>query len=59
MSDNMTAVFGFGAIFALALVMFARERRAVAKRKAARGGREVDLNSIFDPARETGQPTKD
>ena len=47
MSKEMMAVIGFGVICVLALVMFALERRGVAARKAARGGREVDLSSIF------------
>ena len=56
MSHEMMAVIGFGAIGALALLMLTLERRAVAKRKAARGGREVDLSNIFDPTRENGKP---
>lgn len=47
MSHEMMAVIGFGTLGALALVMLVLERRAVAARKAARGGREVDLSSIF------------
>ena len=58
MSKEMMAVIGFGVICALALVMLMMERRAVAKRKAARGGREVDLSNIFDPTRENGAPTE-
>lgn len=57
MGEQMGAVIVFGAIGVLALVMFALERRGVAKRKAARGGREVDLSSIFDPTRENGKPS--
>ena len=56
MSKEMMAFIGFGAICALALVMFLMERRAVAKRKAARGGREIDLSNVFDPTRENGKP---
>ncbi len=48
MSKEMMAVIGFGAIGLLALVMLIVERRGVAARKAARGGREVDLSGIFD-----------
>lgn len=55
MSKEMMAVIGFGAIGAVALIMLLLERRGVAKRKAARGGREVDLSSIFDPTRENGK----
>ena len=58
MSKEMMAVIGFGAICALALMMFALERRAVAKRKAERGGREVDLSNVFDPTRQNGKPAK-
>ena len=50
MSKEVMAVIGFGVIGALALVMFVLERRAVAARKAARGGREVDLSHIFSGA---------
>lgn len=59
MSDEMMAVIVFGAIGVGALVMFVLERRGVARRKAARGGREVDLSNIFDPTRENGKPTGD
>ena len=55
MSEEMMAVIGFGAIGAIAIVMLVRERRAVARRKAARGGREVDLSSIFADPPNTGQ----
>lgn len=48
MSDEMMAVIGFGAIGLLAITMFLIERRGVAARKAARGGRDVDLSGIFD-----------
>ncbi|MGC3936415.1 hypothetical protein ACOTTU_01270 [Roseobacter sp. EG26] len=47
MSDTMIAVLGFGAIGAVALVMLIRERRAMAARKAARGGREVDVSQLI------------
>ncbi len=48
MSHEMLAVIGFGTIGLIAIVMFVIERRGVAARKAARGGREVDLSGIFD-----------
>ncbi len=59
MSHEMTAILVFAGIGLLAIAMLFLERRAIAKRKAARGGREVDLSNIFDPMRENGTPTKD
>ena len=47
MSDTMLAIIGFGSLCGLALVMFVLERRAVAARKAARGGREVDISNLI------------
>lgn len=47
MDQTVGAVLVFGAIAVLALVMFALERRAAAKRKAARGGREVDVANLI------------
>ncbi|MEO0400962.1 MAG: hypothetical protein AAF214_01165 [Pseudomonadota bacterium] len=47
MSKEMGAVLVFGAIIVGALVMFALEQRAAAKRKAARGGREVDVSNLI------------
>lgn len=58
MSHEMTAVIVFGALCGLAVVMLVLERRGIAKRKAARGGREVDLSDVFDPTREYGKPTE-
>ena len=55
MSEEMMAVIGFGAIGAIAVVMLVRERLGVARRKAARGGREVDLSGIFADPPKTGQ----
>jgi len=55
----MTAVFGFGATFALAPAVFARKRRLAAERKAPRDRRKVDLDNIFDPSRKPVQPTND
>ena len=47
--NHVTGAFVvFGVLCAGALVMFVLERRAVAKRKEARGGREIDVaNLIF------------
>ncbi len=47
MSKEMTAVLVFGAIIVVALVMLVLERRGVAARKAARGGREVDVSDLI------------
>lgn len=47
MSKEMTAVLVFGAIIVLALVMLVLERRGIAARKAARGGREVDVSDLI------------
>jgi hypothetical protein len=52
MSKEMMGVIGFGVIGLVALVMLVLERRGVAARKAARGGREVDLSVIFDDKRD-------
>lgn len=60
MSKEMGAVLVFGTIMAIALVMFAMERRGVAKRKEARGGREVDVSNLiaFGSAAGEGEKTK-
>ncbi|MEL6450833.1 MAG: hypothetical protein AAFQ19_06200 [Pseudomonadota bacterium] len=47
MSKEMGAVLVFGAIIVVALVMFVLEQRAAAKRKAARGGREIDVSNLI------------
>lgn len=47
MSKEMMGVIGFGIIGLIAVVMLLIERRGIAARRAARGGREVDLSSIF------------
>ncbi|MEL6807505.1 MAG: hypothetical protein AAFO97_06970 [Pseudomonadota bacterium] len=47
MSKEMGAVLVFGAIIVGAIVMFVLEQRGVAKRKAARGGREVDVSNLI------------
>lgn len=59
MSHETMAVVVFAAIGCLAVAMLLLERRGIAKRKAARGGREVDLSDVFDPMRENGAPTED
>ncbi|MEO9574211.1 MAG: hypothetical protein ABJ263_18415 [Tateyamaria sp.] len=47
MSKEMGAVLVFGAIIVGAIVMFVLEQRAAAKRKAARGGREIDVSNLI------------
>ena len=47
MSSATAAVLVFGGLAAFALIMFILERRAVARRKAARGGREIDVASLI------------
>ncbi|WP_299782517.1 hypothetical protein [uncultured Roseobacter sp.] len=59
MSHEMTAVLVFGVIGVLALVMLVRERRGIAARKAARGGREVNVSNLiaFGSAAGEGEKT--
>lgn len=47
MGNTSLAVIGFGSLCLVAIVMFVLERRAVAARKAARGGREVDVSDLI------------
>lgn len=60
MSKEMGAVLVFGGIIVIALVMFALEQRAAAKRKAARGGREIDVSNLiaFGSAAGEGKKTE-
>ncbi|MBT6191124.1 MAG: hypothetical protein HOI22_12795 [Tateyamaria sp.] len=60
MSREMGAIVVFGAIIVGALIMFALEQRAAAKRKAARGGREIDVSDLiaFGSAAGAGKKTK-
>lgn len=58
MSHESTAILVFAGIGLLAIVMLLLERRGIAKRRAARGGRDVDLSDVFDPMRENGKPTR-
>lgn len=60
MSKEMGAIMVFGAIIVGALIMFALEQRAAAKRKAARGGREIDVSDLiaFGSAAGAGKKTK-
>lgn len=60
MSKEMMAVIGFGVIGAIAIVMLVIERRGIAARKAARGGREVDISNLiaFGSAAGEGKKTQ-
>ncbi|MFK7881338.1 hypothetical protein [Roseobacter sp.] len=60
MSKEMMAVLVFGLIAVAALVMLVVERRGIAARKAARGGREVDVSNLiaFGSAAGEGNKTK-
>ncbi|MBW4707722.1 hypothetical protein KX928_07975 [Roseobacter sp. YSTF-M11] len=58
MSKEMGAVLVFGAIAVIAIVMLVLERRAVAARKAARGGREVDVSSLIAFGSAAGEGSK-
>ncbi|NRB05517.1 MAG: hypothetical protein HRU30_19875 [Rhodobacteraceae bacterium] len=55
MSKEMAAVLVFGGIAVFSVIMFVLERRAVARRKAARGGREIDIASILAGTGDTAQ----
>ncbi|GFE52065.1 hypothetical protein So717_38180 [Roseobacter cerasinus] len=61
MSKEMMAVLVFGVIAGVAIIMLVRERRGIAERKAARGGREVDVSSLiaFGSAAGQGKKTHD
>jgi hypothetical protein len=47
MSKEMMAVIVFGAMALGALALLVMERRAIAARKRARGGREVDVSNLI------------
>ena len=53
MSHITGAIIVFGLMALGALILFVLERRGVARRKAARGGREVDVWSLVTDRRET------
>ena len=61
MSHVTAAILVFGVLCVGAIVMFVLERRAVARRKAARGGREVDVSDLimFGSAAGDGNKTQD
>lgn len=58
MSEEMMAVLGFGTIGAIAVVLLILERRGIAKRKAARGGREVDVSNLIAFGSAAGEGNK-
>jgi hypothetical protein len=60
MDSTTGAIIIFGAIILIAIVMFVLEQRGVARRKAARGGREIDVSDLiaFGSAAGEGQKTK-
>ena len=58
MSKEMGAVLVFGAIIVIAVVMFVLEQRGVARRKAARGGREIDVSDLIAFGSEAGEGKK-
>ncbi|WP_300031805.1 hypothetical protein [uncultured Roseobacter sp.] len=60
MSKEMMAVVVFGCIAAVAIVMLVIERRGIAARKAARGGREIDVSDLiaFGSAAGEGNSTR-
>lgn len=47
MSEQTLVFVVFGSFICLALVMLFLERRGIAKRKAARGGREIDVAEVL------------
>lgn len=58
MSKEMGAVLVFGAIIVGAIIMFVLEQRGVAKRKAARGGREIDVSNLIAFGSQAGDGEK-
>lgn len=60
MSKEMGAVAVFGAIIVVAVIMLLLERRGMAKRKAARGGRDIDVSNLiaFGSAAGEGEKTQ-
>ena len=58
MSKEMGAVLVFGAIIVGAIIMFVLEQRGVAKRKAARGGREIDVSDLIAFGSAAGEGNK-
>ncbi|MEM6372515.1 MAG: hypothetical protein AAF727_07020 [Pseudomonadota bacterium] len=58
MSKEMAAILVFGAIMVGAIVMFLREQRAAARRKEARGGREIDVSNLIAFGSKAGEGKK-
>ncbi|WP_299657086.1 hypothetical protein [uncultured Tateyamaria sp.] len=59
MDHTTGAILVFGAIAVGAVIMFLLEQRAAAKRKEARGGREIDVANLiaFGSAAGEGEKT--
>jgi len=55
MTETTIAILVAGVIVAFALVMFAMERRAAAKRLEARGGREIDVSNLIAFGSQAGE----
>jgi len=58
MSKEMMAVVAFGVIGFVAIIMLVIERRGIAARKAARGGREIDISNLIAFGSAAGEGTK-
>ncbi|WP_299285697.1 hypothetical protein [uncultured Tateyamaria sp.] len=58
MSKEMGAILVFGAIIVGAIVMFVLEQRAAARRKEARGGREIDVSDLIAFGSAAGEGTR-
>lgn len=57
MSQTMGAIIVFGVLALGMLILFIRERQGVARRKEARGGREVDVWKIMAEGGEEANKT--
>ncbi|MEM6890519.1 MAG: hypothetical protein AAF636_20655 [Pseudomonadota bacterium] len=58
MSKEMMAIVVFGAMALGSLVLLVMTRRAAAARKAARGGREIDVGKLIAFGSEAGEGKK-
>mgnify|MGYP001555685023 CR=1 FL=1 len=58
MSKEMMAVVAFGVIGVVAIIMLVMERRGIAARKAARGGREIDISNLIAFGSAAGEGNK-
>lgn len=59
MSKEMMAVVVFGVIGAVALIMLIIERKGIASRKAARGGREIDISDLIAFGSAAGEKSRE